>query len=383
MGLTFSKSLRFGGIRFNFSGSGIGVSGGLPGLRVGAGPRGSYISGGIGSFKYRNSLGTKSSRKGVAYRVPAHVQPDEPGLVPAPAQVRDGNVLSEIHHDTKHVLTLNDSDSDGLLQTMNEQRTRTTLWPIISGAVGICLLVAFWRWPTLPPAVVLALVLAWLTFAIWLRKRDQIRRLTVIFYDPDSGAVAQFEALGHALTAAARIMKVRAVVSTSQYADTRYSAGAGQGLKFQPATLRMGQGPGIVANVTVPVLETGGTTLAFYPDRVLAFQANAVGGIDYERLMATSTATRYVEEEVLPSDATVVGHTWRYINKNGTPDRRFKDNRQIPVCRYNELSLSTPGGLDVRFLGSRDRGFELLARALADMRAAGIARSSGSKPRRN
>ena len=35
MGLTFSRSVRFGAVRFNFSGSGIGVSTGIKGLRIG------------------------------------------------------------------------------------------------------------------------------------------------------------------------------------------------------------------------------------------------------------------------------------------------------------------------------------------------------------
>ena len=378
MALTFAKSVRFGGIRFNFTGSGIGVSGGIPGLRIGTGPRGAYISGGVGGFRYRKSLGTKSSSKRAAQRVPARVQRFEPGLAPALAQIRDSNVLSEVHHDTKDVLALNDSDGDDLLQTMNEQRSRTTLWPFISGAVGICVVLAYSRWPALSPVVFIGLALAWVALTFWLAKRDQVRRLTVLFYDPDSTAAAQFAALSHALTAATRIMKVRAVASTSQYADTRYSAGAGQGLKFQQAALTMGQAPGILANIAVPILATGGTTLAFYPDRVLAFRGNAVGAIDYERLSATSGAKQFVEDEALPADATVVGHTWRYVNKNGTPDRRFKDNRQMPICRYNEMNLSTPGGLDVRFLGSRDGGFGLVASALADMRAAGVARSTVS-----
>jgi hypothetical protein len=57
VGITFAKSVRFGAVRFNFSGSGIGISAGIPGLRLGTGPRGAHISGGIGGFRYRKSLG--------------------------------------------------------------------------------------------------------------------------------------------------------------------------------------------------------------------------------------------------------------------------------------------------------------------------------------
>src|SRR5437763_1435460 len=57
MGLFFRKSLRFGPLRINFSKSGIGLSAGVKGLRVGTGPRGNYISGGRYGVYYRQSLG--------------------------------------------------------------------------------------------------------------------------------------------------------------------------------------------------------------------------------------------------------------------------------------------------------------------------------------
>lgn len=38
MGVIFAKSIKFGAIRFNFSGSGIWVSAGGRGLRIGTGP---------------------------------------------------------------------------------------------------------------------------------------------------------------------------------------------------------------------------------------------------------------------------------------------------------------------------------------------------------
>ena len=40
--------------------------------------------------------------------------------------------------------------------------------------------------------------------------------------------------------------------------------------------------------------------------------------------------------------------TWKYVNKNGGPDKRFKDNRQLPIMHYAELTLSSAHGL--RFL---------------------------------
>ena len=50
------KAFRFGPIRFNLSKSGIGVSGGVKGFRVGTGPRGPYVHAGRGGIYCRKSL---------------------------------------------------------------------------------------------------------------------------------------------------------------------------------------------------------------------------------------------------------------------------------------------------------------------------------------
>jgi len=41
------------------------------------------------------------------------------------------------------------------------------------------------------------------------------------------------------------------------------------------------------------------------------------------------------------TNAQIVYHRWKFVNKNGTPDRRFNNNRQIPVAQYEELSMQT------------------------------------------
>lgn len=51
------KAFRLGPIRFNLSKSGIGVSGGIKGFRVGTGPRGPYVQAGRGGIYYRKSFG--------------------------------------------------------------------------------------------------------------------------------------------------------------------------------------------------------------------------------------------------------------------------------------------------------------------------------------
>src|SRR2546423_12877110 len=56
MSFYLRKSIKVGPFRFNLSKSGIGVSAGVKGFRVGTGPRGNYVHMGRGGIYYRKTL---------------------------------------------------------------------------------------------------------------------------------------------------------------------------------------------------------------------------------------------------------------------------------------------------------------------------------------
>src|SRR5438045_1299387 len=56
MGFYLRKSVSVGPLRFNLSKSGVGVSAGVKGFRVGAGPRGNYVHMGRNGIYYRATL---------------------------------------------------------------------------------------------------------------------------------------------------------------------------------------------------------------------------------------------------------------------------------------------------------------------------------------
>jgi hypothetical protein len=362
MGLTFSRSIRFGPARFNFSGSGIGVSIGVPGLRIGTGPRGAYISGGYGGFRYRQSLSTWRSK---GSRPASPLQP--PSVSPGSAPVLP-NVVASTNHDDKDLMKLGASNADELVETLNSQAAKSPMWPwtALAAAAFVC-----WLWtitkeyaPALHLGVTLLLAVA-VGFVYW---RDTLGRLTVLFFDLEPRVEAVYQTLTQSFETAASARKLQTVETTSQYADRKYSAGASQGLKLAKAVLSFGQPPGIAANISVPLLKSVKTTLAFMPDRVLAIQGSKVVSFSYLEIDAFSQDTSFIESETVPSDATVVDITWAYVNKNGGPDRRFKNNREIPVCLYNRCNLSTASGLDLQFLASKPSAFQGFSAALASMR---------------
>lgn len=369
MGLSFAKSIKVGALRFNFSKGGIGVSVGIPGLRVGIGPRGAYIGGGAQGFRYRQSISAKgkSTRKNVNSQgndvLPSYAAPST-----LPDIGLGENIASFQEHDTQCVLELNDCTDHSLLSMLNDQGKKANYWPFVLSISALIWAFLFFN-PEIHAAV------KWLAFVIgaslttWVHWKDQARKLSVLFFDLDDQAKNRYEQLHEYLSQLAQVRKLKTVKSSSQYIDTRYTAGAGQGLSFTSAKSSIGNMPNIVSNVSIPMISSDKTTLAFCPDRILLFQNGNVGAIEYVNVAIESNNGQFVEREAVPGDAKVVGRTWKYVNKNGSPDRRFKDNHEIPVCLYNFFRFSSRSGaaLDLRFMASKAGAFDQLSSNVAGM----------------
>jgi hypothetical protein len=118
----------------------------------------------------------------------------------------------------------------------------------------------------------------------------------------------------------------------------------------------------------------GGRDLFFYPGFVMMRDASRdFALIEYRELRATLSQSRFIEEDHVPSDSEVVGQTWKKANKDGSPDRRFKDNYAIPIARYGELMLRSPTGLMEAYQFSQYGRTEAFAGALADHQRALLA----------
>src|SRR5262249_7852398 len=126
--------------------------------------------------------------------------------------------------------------------------------------------------------------------------------------------------------------------------------------------------PGIIkTNIAVPMLPCGRETLHFFPDRLLVFTNNGVGAVAYGDLSLERYAGRFVEDESVPADAQVVDTTWRYVNRDGGPDRRFNNNRQLPVALYETLHLRSGSGLNEQLQLSRQGAAEAFAVATKEL----------------
>jgi DNA polymerase-3 subunit epsilon len=95
---------------------------------------------------------------------------------------------------------------------------------------------------------------------------------------------------------------------------------------------------------------------------------NQYADLPYSSVGAQIQPQRFIESETPPTDAQCVGTTWQYANKSGGPDRRFKNNRQLPIMLYGRLTLTSRQGVLMVWDFSRPDVAESLAEALNRMR---------------
>ncbi|HUP62690.1 MAG TPA: hypothetical protein VNA69_19975 [Thermoanaerobaculia bacterium] len=102
----------------------------------------------------------------------------------------------------------------------------------------------------------------------------------------------------------------------------------------------------------VPHLQNAnGGDLYLYPGFVLyEVSRDAFAIIDIRDVQLSADVCRFLERDSPPSDAEVVGTTWAKVNKDGSPDRRFRDNRQIPILKYAELTVTSSSGIHERYM---------------------------------
>ena len=330
MGFYVRKSIKAGPFRFNLSRSGVGVSVGVPGFRVGSGPRGNYVNVGRHGVYYRAALGGGRTSPLAA----SPVAPPPP-VGPVPSDV----VMEDVTGAT--AMALAPTTGDETVTQLNAAARRTGLgWPAVAGVLLVSLVAGRWWW------------LAWLLGAPvcwWLFLRDRARRTVVLFYDVTDLPAEWFESLVDTWPSLIKTHRVWRTVASGHIATTyqhKTNAGASDLVSRVRATASLNGPRHLATNVAVPTLVAGKASLHFLPDRLLVRDGRVYTDVAYGRLQASAHSQRFIESPgPLPSDAQQVDRTWQYVNVKGGPDRRFKNNPVLPVMLYGELNLSSPEGL--------------------------------------
>lgn len=357
MGLSLRHSIRVGPLRVTFSKSGIGVSTGIRRIRPWTAPCAARIHVGTRGLQYSQSPSgagrsaasrTGASRKGRRSRG-APVADASPGAI----QIIDGAA----------VLTLAAGSADGVLEEIRRSHATPAIGPwAVGGAILVFLMtlgadVRGW--------VLLPLGLACIAAAYWGLLRDARWRAVVVDYDLERTAADSYEAVLDAVDGLEDAEGLWHVPPEDRLRDRPASKPVRRDA-IRPA---VGTPRVLRTNLDAPLLTLGRRRLFFFPDRLLVFDGDRVTAVPYGDLVVEIATTECVDEQRVPRDAQVVGHTWRHVDLNGKPDRRFKDNPQLPVALYETIHFRSGTGLNELLYASRAGVGAPVAEALAALAA--------------
>ena len=235
MSFYLRKSIKVGPVRFNLSKSGIGVSGGVKGFRVGTGPRGNYIHMGRGGIYYRKTFGGGKTRG--ASVVPQglcdsyqDLAPNN-GMVPPPwPEVK----MTEI--ESADVSQMSHSSSVELLRELNDKKKIARIGPWVLGLGIPLLLLAVGA--SIHPFLLLIIATSVGIASFYAFRRDEILKTVVLFYDFDSVLEQAYEGLHASAIQLAQCVGCWHISASGNVHDSRYHAGASKLVERKGTTIR-------------------------------------------------------------------------------------------------------------------------------------------------
>jgi len=309
---------------------------------------------GRGGIYYRKTL---SPSAGSGSQLPQY-NDSEP--IPNYAESRGVGPMIEI--ESGDVTAMVDSSSTELLHELDEKKKKLRFGPIVTilavlGAVGLFAAEA-------PPLLQVCVALLGAVAIYFAFRRDTLVKTVVLFYVFDPTLERAYATLHESAAKLASCTGHWHISASAKVYERKYHAGASALVDRKSTPVRRAAPPFLKTNIETVSIGVGRQTMFLFPDRVLVYESGKVGAIGYDQLQVSVSQTKFVEDSA-PSDARVVGQTWRYVNKNGGPDRRFANNRMLPICLYDELHFTSPSGLNEVIQSSQCGVGESLHDALA------------------
>lgn len=96
----------------------------------------------------------------------------------------------------------------------------------------------------------------------------------------------------------------------------------------------------IVSNSPALYVKLKSKRILFLPgNSIITQKGSKFGMVEYFAGQVKAYKERFVESGVVPTDAEVVGQTYKYVNKDGSPDGRYNDNPTYSVCLYGYVEI--------------------------------------------
>ncbi len=320
MGWRYNKSINLGGgFRINLSKSGVGYSWGFPGYRI-------------------TKTATGNRRK--TYSIPGS------GISYTETfKNRSNNNLNEVNYDNNTKLITGETT-----YFQNENIKQFNKEDDVLNQISILRRINF-----LSNILLFTILLAYIPIFIFTFIGGIVLKVLIktkwsidLTYEFDEFSLNKYDGLNRFLNEISKNNRIWQINSSVKVYNTKYNSGAGNNITRNLATINNKMPWYIKKNIEVFSLNLNNEKIFFTPDRMIIFRGlTEVGGRSYRDMVAGFSYTNFVETEGVPRDANIIRYTWRYVNKSGGPDKRFSNNRQIPVCNYGEITLQTKDGINI------------------------------------
>ena len=128
--------------------------------------------------------------------------------------------------------------------------------------------------------------------------------------------------------------------------SAKVNAGAKSSLDTSQVRIKRKKPSFLITNVEVFYIKLKKEEVYIFPDKFLIINGRKIGAIHYDDLQIKIANTNFIVNYA-PKDANVVGYTWLYVNKDGGPDRRYKNNVKLAICNVGTIEFNAPEGLNV------------------------------------
>lgn len=186
-----------------------------------------------------------------------------------------------------------------------------------------------------------------------LQKQEELAGVATEIEVPP-GVQAAFGKFVDAFYALSRSNRIWDTVSERTVNQAVERSNADRAITRKQVRFAIGRCPVIKTAMDVPHLENAnGGDIYLFPVFAVYFAGEKnYGLLEYSDVTFARQLAEFVETEAIPADSKVLGHTWFKTNKDGSQDRRFKDNFQIPVAGYASLIFRSRTGLNEEYLVS-------------------------------
>jgi len=188
--------------------------------------------------------------------------------------------------------------------------------------------------------IVVVLILFFFAYRAMKKRRKNIIELV---YELDDQSKYLYDSLVDAYNLMVSADKVWNIGSTSEISEWKTSAGATSSLETESLVFGFGFPSFIESNMQPPYFDFGNSQIYFLPEKILIKHNGEYLIKGYSAIKVRSDVSKCREYGSIPKDAQIMGETWLKVNRNGTRDKRFKNNKKIPICRYEKIYLKVNG----------------------------------------